>query len=57
VLGDILSYTLSPIISRLLWPLLLRKIFGPAPVLAEFHAPKRWPSGPRSFGPAQRKQR
>jgi pimeloyl-ACP methyl ester carboxylesterase len=37
VLGDILSYTVSPIISRLLWPLLLRKIFGPAPVPAKFH--------------------
>jgi pimeloyl-ACP methyl ester carboxylesterase len=36
VLGDILSYTVSPIISRLLWPLLLRKIFGPAPVPDKF---------------------
>ena len=37
VLGDILSYTVSPIISRLLWPLLLRKIFGPAPVPNKFN--------------------
>ena len=37
MLGDILSYTVSPIISRLLWPLLLRKIFGPAPVPNKFN--------------------
>jgi len=37
VLGDILSHTVSPILSRLLWPLLLRKIFGPAPVPDRFH--------------------
>ena len=32
VLGDAIRYTLSPVLARLMWPLLTRKIFGPAPV-------------------------
>jgi pimeloyl-ACP methyl ester carboxylesterase len=36
LLGDIMRYTVSPILSRLLWPLLMRKIFGPAKVPAKF---------------------
>jgi pimeloyl-ACP methyl ester carboxylesterase len=36
VLGDVLRYTVAPIASRLMWPLLMRKIFGPAPVPAKF---------------------
>ena len=36
VLGDVLRYTISPILSRLMWPLLLRKLFGPNPVPAKF---------------------
>src|SRR3984893_5143199 len=36
VVGDLLSHTLSPLLSRLMWPLLLRKIFGPSPVPAKF---------------------
>ena len=36
VLGDILRYTLSPLMSRLMWPLLLRKLFGPSPVPKKF---------------------
>lgn len=36
VVGDILRYTVAPIASRLVWPLLMRKIFGPAPVPAKF---------------------
>jgi pimeloyl-ACP methyl ester carboxylesterase len=36
IIGDILSYTLAPLISRAIWPLLMRKIFGPAPVPAKF---------------------
>jgi len=35
--GDILSHTLSPLLSRLMWPLLLRKIFGPNQVPEKFH--------------------
>ena len=36
VIGDILSHTVSPILGRLMWPLLMRKIFGPANVPAKF---------------------
>jgi pimeloyl-ACP methyl ester carboxylesterase len=36
VLGDLISYTAAPIISRLIWPLLLRRIFAPAPVPEKF---------------------
>jgi pimeloyl-ACP methyl ester carboxylesterase len=49
VVGDIIRYTLSPILSRVMWPLLLRKIFGPAAVPAKFAAfPKEM-----SFRPSQ----
>jgi pimeloyl-ACP methyl ester carboxylesterase len=36
VLGDIVRHTISPILSRLLWPLMLRKLFGPNPVPTKF---------------------
>jgi pimeloyl-ACP methyl ester carboxylesterase len=36
VIGDILSHTVSPLLSRLIWPLLLRKIFGPSAVPDKF---------------------
>lgn len=36
LVGDISRYTIAPLVSRLIWPLLLRKIFGPAPVPAKF---------------------
>src|SRR5690349_22368357 len=36
VLGDIISYTISPILSRLMWPVMLRKVFGPRSVPAKF---------------------
>jgi pimeloyl-ACP methyl ester carboxylesterase len=36
VVGDIMSYTLSPIISRLMWPLVMRKLFGPSAVPEKF---------------------
>ena len=36
LIGDVLSYTISPILGRLLWPLLLRKIFGPKRVPKKF---------------------
>jgi pimeloyl-ACP methyl ester carboxylesterase len=35
-IGDILSHTLSPILGRLMWPLLMRKVFGPSPVPKKF---------------------
>jgi len=37
LLGDIARFTIAPIASRLAWPLLMRKIFGPAPVPAKFN--------------------
>jgi pimeloyl-ACP methyl ester carboxylesterase len=36
--GDILSHTLSPLISRALWPLMVTKIFGPKSVPEKFGA-------------------
>jgi pimeloyl-ACP methyl ester carboxylesterase len=36
VIGDVLSYTVSPLLSRLIWPLLLRKIFGPRSIPDKF---------------------
>ncbi|MEJ1161733.1 alpha/beta fold hydrolase [Prosthecomicrobium sp. N25] len=36
VIGDLIRWTLAPMLSRLLWPVLLRKMFGPATVPAKF---------------------
>jgi pimeloyl-ACP methyl ester carboxylesterase len=36
ILGDILRYTVTPLLGRVLWPALMRKIFGPARVPAKF---------------------
>jgi pimeloyl-ACP methyl ester carboxylesterase len=36
VLGAVLSYTIAPLLSRLMWPHLLRKIFGPNATPAKF---------------------
>ena len=38
VIGDVLSHTLSPLISRAIWPLMMAKIFGPASVPEKFRA-------------------
>jgi pimeloyl-ACP methyl ester carboxylesterase len=38
VIGDILCHTLSPLISRAIWPLMMTKIFGPRSVPAKFGA-------------------
>jgi pimeloyl-ACP methyl ester carboxylesterase len=34
--GDVLSYTMSPLLSRMVWPLLLKVIFGPRSVPSKF---------------------
>jgi pimeloyl-ACP methyl ester carboxylesterase len=34
--GDVLAYTVSPLVSRLVWPLLLKVIFGPGSVPTKF---------------------
>lgn len=36
LVGDVIRYAVSPIVSRLMWPLLKRKIFGPAPTPEKF---------------------
>ena len=36
LIGDFLSHTVAPLLSRLMWPFLLRKIFGPSPVPKKF---------------------
>jgi pimeloyl-ACP methyl ester carboxylesterase len=35
-LGDIFAYTLAPLLSRLMWPAMLRKMFGPRSVPEKF---------------------
>jgi pimeloyl-ACP methyl ester carboxylesterase len=37
-IGDILRYTLSPLLSRLTWPLMMSKIFGPRSIPQKFRA-------------------
>jgi pimeloyl-ACP methyl ester carboxylesterase len=34
--GDVMSHTISPIVSRVMWPIMLRKIFGPQSVPSKF---------------------
>jgi pimeloyl-ACP methyl ester carboxylesterase len=36
LLGDVLAHTISPIVSRLMWPLLMSKIFGPRSMPKKF---------------------
>jgi pimeloyl-ACP methyl ester carboxylesterase len=36
IVGDLMRYTISPLLGRLIWPGLLRRLFGPAPVPARF---------------------
>lgn len=36
ILGDILRYTVAPLLGRALWPTVMRKIFGPAKMPAKF---------------------
>ena len=38
LIGDILSYTVAPLISRAIWPLMMAKIFGPRSVPKKFGA-------------------
>jgi pimeloyl-ACP methyl ester carboxylesterase len=38
VLGDVLRYTVSPFAARLIWPVLMRKIFGPDATPRDFEA-------------------
>jgi pimeloyl-ACP methyl ester carboxylesterase len=36
VVGDVMRYTLAPILGRAMWPIVLRRIFGPASVPQKF---------------------
>ena len=36
LLGDVMRYAVSPMLSRAMWPLVLRKLFGPVPTPAKF---------------------
>jgi len=38
LIGDVLSHTLSPLVSRAIWPLMMAKIFGPRSVPEKFGA-------------------
>lgn len=42
VLGDLLRYTVSPIVGRLLWPAWLKLLFAPAPVTRRFKSFPTW---------------
>jgi pimeloyl-ACP methyl ester carboxylesterase len=36
LIGDLLNHTIYPLVSRLMWPSLLREMFGPSPVPKKF---------------------
>jgi pimeloyl-ACP methyl ester carboxylesterase len=36
VLGDVISHTISPPAARMMWPAMLRKLFGPRPIPKKF---------------------
>lgn len=38
VIGDLMRYTVSPLLARLMWPALMRRVFGPAPMPERFAA-------------------
>jgi pimeloyl-ACP methyl ester carboxylesterase len=44
LLGTLLRYTISPLMGRLMWPLLQRTLFGPAPAPPQFAAFPVWMS-------------
>ena len=42
LLGDAMRHTISPLIGRLLWPFMLRRVFSPAPVPRYFERFPTW---------------
>lgn len=38
IIGDLLRYTVSPLLGRMIWPAMKRRLFGPAPVPERFDA-------------------
>lgn len=42
LLGDVLRFTVSPLLSRLIWPLQVWRLFSPVPVPAAFRRLPKW---------------
>lgn len=42
LVGDVMRYTISPLIGRLMWPLLAKRMFRPAPVSERFRQLSVW---------------
>lgn len=42
LLGDIMRYTVSPLVARLLWPLMSKRVFSPMPVSERFRQLPVW---------------
>ncbi|WP_229507601.1 alpha/beta fold hydrolase [Massilia sp. Dwa41.01b] len=42
LIGDLMRYTVSPLIGRLLWPLLAKRVFSPQPVSERFRRLDPW---------------
>ena len=42
VIGDLMRYTLSPLLGRLMWPLTVKRAFAPAPVPESFRRMPPW---------------
>jgi len=50
-IGDVMRYTLAPILGRVMWPLMMRKIFGPASTPEKFEGfPKEMALRPSQIG-------
>ncbi len=49
IVGDVMRYALSPLVGRVMWPLLLKKMFGPR------HPPAKFAGFPKAmtFRPSQ----
>lgn len=42
LIGDVLRYTVSPLLTRLMWPAIAKRSFAPMPVSARFNAFPMW---------------
>ena len=43
-IGHLMRYTVSPLLGRLMWPMLVKQMFGPAPVPERFDQLPKWMS-------------
>ena len=55
LIGDLLRHTISPLIGRLMWPGMLKLMFGPACRPTSRAFPYGWRCGPRSCAQARKK--